>query len=426
MSRSYELFEVFGVELEYMIVERDSLDVRPVADRVLQAAAGEIVNDVELGQISWSNELALHVIELKTTQPAPSLAPLADAFSDSLAHMQGYLRDLQTRLLSTAMHPWMDPDREMRLWPHEYNPVYEAYNRIFDCRGHGWANLQSVHLNLPFADDNQFGRLHAAIRILLPLLPALAASSPVVAGALTGFADNRMRFYRHNSQRIPSLTGQVVPEAVFNRADYDQHIFQVMYQDIAPFDTDQILCHEWLNSRGAIARFDRNAIEIRVLDVQENPAADIAICEAVVAILKLLVSERWTSYAEQQQVSTAALAQLLDATIRQAEQAEVESPLILRQFGLEHTPQSAQSLWQFLIEQVADQITHIKPLHTILEQGPLARRIERELLAASPTGPSATQPTHSISSAQSPAADLSRPIAHQRLQEVYRQYCLTD
>ena len=35
-------------------------------------------------------------------------------------------------------------------------------------------------LNLPFSSDEEFGRLHAAIRLLLPLLPALAASSPLV------------------------------------------------------------------------------------------------------------------------------------------------------------------------------------------------------------------------------------------------------
>ena len=408
MSDSYELFEVFGVELEYMIVDRTSLDVRPVADRVLQAAAGEIVGEIELGEISWSNELALHVIELKTTEPAANLAPLVDAFCSSLATMQTYLQDLDACLLSTAMHPWMDPDRELKLWPHDYNPIYEAYNRIFDCRGHGWANLQSVHLNLPFANDDQFGRLHAAIRILLPLLPALAASSPVVAGSLTGCADNRMRYYRHNSKRVPSLTGQIVPEAVFSRTDYEQQIFKVMYRDIASYDSDHILCHEWLNSRGAIARFDRQAIEIRVLDVQEHPAADIAICEAIVAVLKLLVSQRWTSYAEQQQVSTEGLADLLSGTIVQAERAEIQSPEILRQFGLEHSPQTAESVWQYLIEHVADQITHIEPLRKILEQGPLARRIERALLAGES------------------GAQQSQPIARQRLEEVYRQYCLSD
>lgn len=417
MSGSYELFEVFGVELEYMIVDRTSLDVRPLADRVLQAAAGEIVGEVELGEISWSNELALHVIELKTTEPAAELAPLADAFCHSLANMQAYLRDLDACLLSTAMHPWMDPDRELKLWPHDYNPVYEAYNRIFDCRGHGWANLQSVHINLPFANDDQFGRLHAAIRILLPLLPGLAASSPIVAGSLTGWADNRMQFYRYNSKRVPSLTGQIVPEAVFSRADYERQIFKVMYQDIAPYDTDKILCHEWLNSRGAIARFDRQAIEIRVLDVQEHPAADIAICEAVVAVLKLLVGQRWTSYAEQQRVSTGELAGLLGETIQQAERAEVRSPEILRQFGLEHSQQTAQTVWHYLIEQVADQIVHIEPLRKILEHGPLARRIERALLAGEP----GAQQSHADS-----VHSASPPIARQQLEEVYRQYCLSD
>ena len=417
MTGSYELFEVFGVELEYMIVDRTSLDVRPQADLVLQAAAGEIVGDIELGDISWSNELALHVIELKTTQPAASLAPLADAFCDSLAKMQTYLKELDACLLATAMHPWMDPDRELKLWPHDYNPIYEAYNRIFDCRGHGWANLQSVHLNLPFANDDQFGRLHAAIRILLPLLPALAASSPVVASALTGFADNRMRFYRHNSKRVPSLTGQIVPEAVFSRADYEAKIFEVMYRDIASYDSDNILCHEWLNARGAIARFDRQAIEIRVLDVQEHPAADIAICEAVVAVLKLLVSERWTSYAEQQRVPTEALAELLGETVRQAERTEIQSPEILRQVGLEHAQHTAESVWRYLIDQVADQIVHIAPLRKILEQGPLARRIERALLT-------------DASEAQRMQTDVvvgaPQSIARQRLEEVYRQYCLAD
>ena len=50
-------------------------------------------------------------------------------------------------------HPWMDPARETRLWPHEDNEIYEAFDRIFGCTGHGWSNLQCVHLNLPFDDD---------------------------------------------------------------------------------------------------------------------------------------------------------------------------------------------------------------------------------------------------------------------------------
>ncbi len=381
MSQPLRLFEAFGVELEYMIVDRDTLDVRPIADELLKAAAGEIVSEVDLGVISWSNELALHVIELKTTQPAPDLAALPQAFDEQIAKIGKILEDFQARLMPTAMHPWMDPDREMRLWPHDYNPVYEAYHRIFDCHGHGWANLQSVHLNLPFCGDDEFGRLHAAIRILLPLLPALAASSPIVAAQLTGFADNRMHVYRDNSRRVPQITGAVVPEAVFTQAEYSARIFEPMYAAMQTYDPERLLCHEWLNSRGAIARFDRNAIEIRVLDIQETPAADVAICEIVVAVLKLLLAEHWTSYSEQKTIATDRLADILTATIRDAEQAEIESPEYLRQFGIEAESMSAARIWQRLVELSADQVSQVERLRLILDEGPLARRIERALKA---------------------------------------------
>ncbi len=372
------LFDAFGVELEYMIVDADSLSVRPISDAVLHKVAGEYLSEIEMGEISWSNELALHVIELKTNGPADSLAPLAALFQQHVKQINDVLKPLGARLMPTAMHPWMDPDRELKLWPHEYNPVYEAYNRIFDCRGHGWANLQSVHLNLPFADDEEFGRLHAAIRLLMPIMPALAASSPVVEGKITGIADNRMEVYRNNSRLVPSLAGNVIPEPVFTRADYERQIFDKMYADIAPHDTDGILQHEWLNSRGAIARFERNTIEIRVLDVQECPAADLAICAATVSVLRALSEQRWTDEAEQRSIGVEPLSAILLDTIRDAEAAAITNREYLRQFGYGGERCSARELWRHLVQATTD-AAHSPALNTILEQGPLSRRITRAL-----------------------------------------------
>ncbi len=285
MSRrpAFHLFQRFGVELEYMVVHAESLAVLPVTDRVLWAVAGQYLSEIELGTISWSNELALHVIELKTTEPAASLDGLAAEFQEHVGRINRILEPLGGRLMPTAMHPWMDPHREMRLWPHESSPIYEAFHRVFDCRGHGWANLQSVHLNLPFADDDEFARLHAAIRLLLPIMPALAASSPVMDGQTTGRLDNRLEVYRHNARRVPRVSGAVIPEPVFSQQAYQDQILQPLYRDIAPLDPDGTLQFEWLNARGAIARFDRNTIEIRVLDVQECPRADLAVCALLTA-----------------------------------------------------------------------------------------------------------------------------------------------
>ena len=85
------LFEGFGVELEYMIVDAATLDVAPVADRLISAAeAGRHVlgpapteaveAEIERGPLAWSNELVLHVIEFKTNGPARALEPLAPLF----------------------------------------------------------------------------------------------------------------------------------------------------------------------------------------------------------------------------------------------------------------------------------------------------------------------------------------------------------
>jgi gamma-glutamyl:cysteine ligase YbdK (ATP-grasp superfamily) len=239
--------------------------------------------------------------------------------------------------------------------------------------------LQSVHLNLPFAGDDEFGRLHAAIRLLLPILPALAASSPVADGRLAGPADLRLDVYRKNSLRVPLLTGDVIPEPVFTRADYERQIFQPMYDQIAPLDPAGVLRYEWLNARGAIARFDRHTIEIRVLDVQECPAADLAICTAIGGVLQAMTTARWSDVDEQQSFATQPLAQLLLAAIQDAEQTVIENSRYLAQFGFPDNRTSAGELWQHLVEQVSPVPARNSALETILNSGPLSRRIQRAL-----------------------------------------------
>lgn len=304
---THKLGSVYGVELEYMIVDRDTLDVRPIAEAVL-GVSGE----VEHLDITWCNELVAHVIELKVTRPATSLPGLAEVFQRHVRAINALLEPHHAMLMPSAMHPWMDPFKEMVLWPHGYNDIYAAFDRIFDCRGHGWANLQSTHLNLPFDGDDEFARLHAAIRMVLPLIPAIAASSPFRDGVRSDQLDGRLHVYASNAARIPSVTGKVIPEPVFSKQEYEYVILKPMYADIAPFDTDGILQEEWLNARGAIARFDRNAIEIRVTDIQECPAADMA----VLMMIDRAVHHFMDRFEEIRDTPTDALAALLAQTIR--------------------------------------------------------------------------------------------------------------
>lgn len=384
-QRPLHLFEAFGVELEYMIVRREALDVMPACDEVIRAAAGSYVSDHEAGAITWSNELALHVVELKTTEPARAIDPLVEPFSAEVRAINAILEPMGGRLMPGAMHPWMDPHSEMRLWPHDYSPTYEAFDRIFSCRGHGWANLQSTHLNLPFCGDEEFGRLHAAIRLVLPILPALAASSPVVDGKVTGVLDSRLEAYRRNAQRIPSISGEIIPEAVFTRAAYESEILERLYADIAPFDPEGILQHEWLNARGAIARFDRDAIEVRVLDVQETVAADLAVLRAAVEVVRALCEQKWCDTRSQMVWPIAPLADIFLAAVRSAEDAMIDDRAYLEVFGFRGAaPCTAGDLWRHLAEELLSHDHSVSrelksALHLVLEHGTLATRLTRAL-----------------------------------------------
>lgn len=376
MKKSISLFEAFGVELEYMIVHENSLDVAPIADQLLRDDEGNPSEEIELGEIAWSNELALHILEMKTNGPVQSLNGLPQQFQASIGEANQRLGSIGARLMPSAMHPWMRPELEMKLWPHGYNEVYEAFNVIFDCRGHGWANLQSTHLNLPFSGDEEFGRLHAAIRLLLPILPALTASSPVVERHLTPELDHRLETYRHNADRLPSVAGHVIPEAVYTRQDYEEQILKKIYAELAPHDLPGILQHEWANSRGAIARFQRSTIEIRVMDVQEHPAADVAICQLVAHVAKALCEEKWASTPQQQKAETRRLKEIFLNVVRDADQTLLVDPDYLAHFGWTEGTCAAGQLWRYLADQFP--VTE-KPLadalQVVLEEGPLARRI---------------------------------------------------
>jgi glutamate---cysteine ligase / carboxylate-amine ligase len=377
-SADLHLFEGFGVELEYMIVDAHTLDVRPIADSLIEAEHGAIENEIERGAFAWSNELARHVVEIKTNGPVPRLDGLARGFAAEIARIDALLAPHGARLLPTGMHPWMDPAREFELWPYGDREIYAAFDRIFDCRGHGWANLQSAHLNLPFADDDEFGRLHAAARALLPLLPALAAASPFVDGRHDGQLDTRLDVYRHNAGRVPSLAGAVVPEPIFTQAHY-QALLASLYADLAPLDPEGTLHHEWVNARGAIARFDRMALEIRVLDVQECPRADLAIAWAVSAMLRALCDPDPTHQERLRALATAPLADLLARTTAHAERAAVDDPELLRALGLDGAARTAQEVWRALFDRhlvsECDGAEHRPALELLLEEGCLARRI---------------------------------------------------
>ena len=377
----YHLLERVGIEIEYMIVDTQTLTVKPIADRLIRDSTSSrtFVSDAERGPITWSNELVAHVIEMKTTDPVSphDIPTLAHVFAKNVRDANKLLTPLRACLLPTAMHPWMNPETETKLWPHEGAEIYATFDRLFNCRRHGWANLQSMHLNISFSGDEEFARLHAAVRLLLPILPALAASSPIMDRQLTGKLDNRLEVYRTNSSATTTFAGRIIPEPVFGEAEYQETILQPIAAEIQQLGAEDVLEPEFTNSRGAIARFKRGSLEIRLLDTQECPSADLAVGETVVKVLRAILDETWSSLADQKAWPIERLETILLDCIQDADKATIRDPHYLKAFGIQNPaePILAHQLWKHLIGSISLS-TQAQPFaNHYHEYGTLARRI---------------------------------------------------
>jgi gamma-glutamyl:cysteine ligase YbdK (ATP-grasp superfamily) len=377
----YRLFEVFGIELEYMIVDKSSLKLAPVADQLFKKAMGEIVNDVTGDRVDWSNELVMHVAEFKNSKPERNVPALLPFFNNEIKRANDMLQEWNCQLLPTAMHPLMNPETDTKLWPHGNNEIYSAYDRIFSCKGHGWSNLQSMHINISFATDSEFGALHSSIRALLPLIPAMSSSSPIYEGQIRENKSSRLNFYFQNQKRIPSILGLAVPEVIKTPADYEAKVLQPMYKEISPFDSAGLLQHEWLNSRAAIPKFEYGCIEIRLADIQETPAVDLAIATFWTQALRQLAAGSWLNIEKFDAIPTAQLRQVLNGTVRSAEEYQITDLEYLKCFGFSQSVQAKELLRSIFlaVESNSDVQSVRKSLEKLLLTGSLSTRLLRAL-----------------------------------------------
>lgn len=365
------LFEGFGVEIEWTIVDATTSLPRPLAPVLLGDDRSVRSFERPRGEARWAGELAQHVVEVAAS--AKRLEGLGAFFAGEAQAMNEALEPHGARLLGVGLHPLFDP-LKAELWPADASPTLKAYDEVFGCRGHAWVNLQSVHLELPFTGDEELARLHAATRLVLPIIPALAASSPFVDGRRSPFLDTRLDFFRAKHARVPQVVGRIIPERVHGREDYEARILAPMYAAVAPADPDRLLRGMHLDGHGAVARFDRSVVQIRIIDVQETPEADVAVCAAITRVVKAFTEGMLPNgYAPPN--DTLRLANLFERAIRDGERAIIDDAAYLRAFGLRRDRCTAGELWAQLIERFPPAREHHRALEHILRHGPLARRM---------------------------------------------------
>jgi gamma-glutamyl:cysteine ligase YbdK (ATP-grasp superfamily) len=235
--------------------------------------------------------MQLHVMEVKANQPFKSPIQFEETMQNAVSTLNQIVQKHGAKLLGTGMHPLLKL-KDTGIWPHYHKKIYREYGKIFNLNQHGWLNIQSFHLNLPFLKEADGIQMHNLLANLCAYLPAITASSPICEGKNGPDLDNRLQFYKVNQKEIPSIMGTVIPEYATSFSQYKQDVIERYSQDLANAGADKtLLSREWVNSRGVIFRFDRSALEVRVMDEQECIKSDVALGCFIRAALRGLIKK---------------------------------------------------------------------------------------------------------------------------------------
>ncbi len=276
---------MLGPEHEYSLVNKE-LKPLPISDKIIKNYCGKIINFIELSCFTFGKEMQLHVMEIKANQPFKTPSEFEETMQTAVSTLSQIVQKHGAMLLGTGMHPLLKL-QDTGIWPHYHKKIYQQYGKIFNLNQHGWLNIQSFHLNLPFQKEADAIQTHNQLANLCAYLPAISASSPIYEGKKGPDIDNRLQFYKVNQKEVPSISGEVIPEYVSSLGQYKRDVIERYSQDLAKAGADKTLLHrEWVNSRGVIFRFDRCALEVRVMDEQECIKSDVALACFVRAALR--------------------------------------------------------------------------------------------------------------------------------------------
>jgi carboxylate-amine ligase len=197
-----------GVELELQVLDRDTGNLAPGAQRILDACAEEGIEGV-------TGEFLLSMLEVKTGV-CRDVAEVAATLPPLLSRVGNITRSLGYDLAVAGTHPFARPSASA------VSPG-ERYQNL--RRRQGWLAYQEnifglhVHVGVPGAEESL-----GLIGLLTPYLPhllALSANSPFWQGVDTGFASVRGVLFR------PAAHAGVPPH--FARWEDFAHYCEVMH-----------------------------------------------------------------------------------------------------------------------------------------------------------------------------------------------------
>ena len=375
-----EILDAVEIGLEYIIADRRTLQTRNIASAVLHRLSESKKESDPLPLIQISNTLVQHSLRFSNTLPASNFHKLEAAFLDSIEEVNQELEKNDAFLLPGGVHPFMDPKKEGYLYDIEtHNPLISLARKI-DYRRHSWLNRQISVFRIPYNTEGEFAQLHNALILLLPYIPALAASSPYLDGDWQEYLDERIYRQSRKVSKIPPIVGTFIPEACDTLEEYGKSVLNPIAESVADLigslPAKEV---ERINGRAAIALPSQKKIEIRILSTQEAPSMDLALIAFIIGALKSLlgldpsdlkaVVARSTGEQRKEQ---------LHLVCRRGYDATIELVETPSAFGLGNLPMPTQSFWKAVFNQLATTQPMEYGFDTIkwlLANGSLAQRL---------------------------------------------------
>ncbi len=107
---------------------------------------------MELPNFTFGKEMQLHVMEVKANSPFKSPIEFEETMQNAVSTLNQIVQKHGAMLLGTGMHPLLKL-KDTAIWPHYHKKIYQEYGKIFNLNQHGWLNIQSFHLNLPYQKE---------------------------------------------------------------------------------------------------------------------------------------------------------------------------------------------------------------------------------------------------------------------------------
>ena len=262
-----------GVEEEYLLVDRDSLDLTEAPPELMEACAAELEGQVSPEFLQCQIEIGTKVCrDIKAVRE--DLKRLRSCVADQAAKHN-------LAPIAVSCHPFAD-------WKDQHHTAKERYDDLRKAMGDVARRLLicGMHVHVGIEDETLRTDLLPQLSYFLPHLLALSTSSPYWQGADTGLASYRLTVF----DNLPR-TG--LPPVFNSWAEYERTTGVLIDLGVIE-DTTKI----WWDLRPS-HRFP--TLETRIMDVSPRLEHTLSLAAAVQAITRMLCrlrarNLRWREY----------------------------------------------------------------------------------------------------------------------------------